>query len=287
MKPRSALPLALPPVAWLLAFWAWPLLLVFSMSFREMDSVTFELQGFTLGHFKEVLTDRFHLDSVLRSLRLATFATLLSGVLGYPAALHISRTQSERARAAFMLILMIPIMISLVVTAFAWIMILGPTGFLNQIVTGLHLSAEPLKLLNSESGVLIVLVYSFGPYMVINIITALDKVDPAVVRAAQVHGATKWEVFRRITLPLSFPGLLAGGLIVFSLSAAAFVTPYVIGGNRVKVVPLQIYNAAVTTFDWPIAATLSVVLFVLAMLMATVFARFAERRFARWLRTAP
>jgi putative spermidine/putrescine transport system permease protein len=142
-------------------------------------------------------------------------------------------------------------------------------------------------LLNSESGVLIVLVYSFGPYMVINIITALDKVDPAVVRAAQVHGATKWEVFRRITLPLSFPGILAGGLIVFSLSAAAFVTPYVIGGNRVKVVPLQIYNAAVTTFDWPIAATLSVVLFVLAMLVATVFARFAERRFAGWLRTAP
>lgn len=287
MKPRSALPLALPPVVWLLAFWAWPLLLVFSMSFREMDSVTFEVQGFTLGHFKEVLTDWFHLDSVLRSLRLAALATLLSGVLGYPAALHISRTQSERARAAFMLILMIPIMISLVVTAFAWIMILGPTGFLNQIITGLHLSTEPLKLLNSESGVLIVLVYSFGPYMVINIITALDKVDPAVVRAAQVHGATKWEVFRRITLPLSFPGILAGALIVFSLSAAAFVTPYVIGGNRVKVVPLQIYNAAVTTFDWPIAATLSVVLFVLAMLVATVFARFAERRFAGWLRTAP
>lgn len=287
MKPRASLTLALPPVAWLLAFWAWPLLLVFSMSFREMDSVTFVVQGFTLDHFREVLTDRFHLDSVFRSLWLASLATLLSGVLGYPAALHISRTRSQSARTVFTLILMIPIMISLVVTGFAWILILGPGGFLNQTIAALHLSAQPLKFLNSESGVLIVLVYSFGPYMVINIVTALDKVDPAVVRAAQVLGATRMEVFRRVTLPLSFPGILSGGLIVFSLSAAAFVTPYIIGGNRVKVVPLQIYNAAVTTFDWPVAAALSVVLFALAMVVATAVARVAERRFAGWLRTAP
>lgn len=286
MKART-LPLALPGVLWLLAFWAWPLMLVFSMSFREMDQVTFVVQGFTFEHFREVLTDSFHLDSVFRSLRLAALATLLAAVLGYPAALHISRTESQQARTAFTLVLMIPIMISLVVTAFAWILILGPNGFLNQVILALNLSSEPLQFLNSETGVLIVLVYSFGPYMVINVVTALDRIDPAVVRAAQVHGASKWEIFRRITLPLSFPGLLSGGLIVFSLSAAAFVTPYIIGGNRVKVVPLQIYNAAVTTFDWPIAATLSVVLFVLAMVLATAVARGTERRFAGWLRTAP
>jgi len=284
---RSALPLALPAVAWLLAFWACPLLLVFSMSLREMDPVTFVVEGFTLGHFKEVLTDQFHIESVLRSLRLAALTTLLSGLIGYPVALHLSRTKSERARAVFTMLLLIPIMVSLVVTAFAWILILGPNGFLNQIILALGLSAEPLKVLNSESGVLIVLTYSFGPYMVINIATALDRIDPAVVRAAEVHGASAWQKFLHVTLPLSFPGILSGGLIVFSLSAAAFVTPYIIGGNRVKVVPLQIYNAAVTSFDWPIAATLSVVLFVLAMVLATVVARLAERRFAGWLRSAP
>lgn len=284
MSPRGPLPLALPPVVWLLVFWAWPLLLVFSMSVREMDDITFELRGFTLEHFRDVLTDRYHLDSVWRSLKLATLATLLSGVLGYPAALHVSRVRSERLRAVLMLVLLVPIMISLVVTAFAWILILGPNGFLNQVVVGLGLSATPLQLMNSETGVLIVLVYSFGPYMVINVATALDRIDPAIPRAAQVHGASDFEIFRRVTLPLSFPGLLSGGLIVFSLSAAAFVTPYIIGGNRVKVVPLQIYNAAVTTFDWPVAGALSVVLFVLAMVLAMAVARLAERRFAGWLR---
>ncbi|MGE4240987.1 ABC transporter permease [Ramlibacter sp.] len=279
-----AAPLAIPPVLWLLAFWAWPLLLVFSMSFREMDSVTFEMRGFTLAHFAEVLTDGFHLDSVWRSIKLATLATLLSGVLGYPAALHIAGMRNPRLRATLTLVLLIPIMISLVVTGFAWILILGPNGLLNQVIQGTGLVGGPLQFLNSESGVLIVLVYSFGPYMVINIVTALDRVDPAVMRAAQVHGATPWQAFRRVTLPLSFPGMLSGGLIVFSLSAAAFVTPYIIGGNRVKVVPLQIYNAAVTTFDWPIAATLSVVLFILAMLVATGVAKLAERRFAGWLK---
>lgn len=281
---KRTLPLAIPPVVWLLAFWAWPLLLVFSMSFREMDSVTFELRGFTLAHFAEVLTDSFHLDSVWRSIKLAALATLFSAVLGYPAALHIASMRNDKLRAVLTLVLLIPIMISLVVTGFAWILILGPNGFISQIAQAMHLTSEPLQFLNSETGVLIVLVYSFGPYMVINIVTALDRVEPAVMRAAQVHGATPWEAFRRVTLPLSFPGILSGGLIVFSLSAAAFVTPYIIGGNRVKVVPLQIYNAAVTTFDWPIAAALSVVLFVIAMFVATGIAKVTERRFAGWLR---
>ncbi len=283
MNRRSSF-LALPPVVWLLVFWAWPLLMVFSMSVRDMDMVTLEFHGYTLDHLIEVVTDPYHLDSVWRSLKLAALATFFSGVLGYPAALHISRTHNERLRAVLMLILLIPIMISLVVTAFAWILILGPNGFINSLIAGLGLPMQAVQLLNSETGVLIVLVYSFGPYMVINIVTALDRIDPAIFRAAQLHGATAWEVFRRVTLPLSFPGILSGGLIVFSLSAAAFITPYVIGGNRVKVVPLQIYNAAVTTFDWPIAATLSIVLFVLAMVLAYGVSRLAERRFAAWLK---
>jgi putative spermidine/putrescine transport system permease protein len=174
-------------------------------------------------------------------------------------------------------------MISLVVTAFAWILILGPSGFINRALASLHLTSEPLQFLNSEAGIIAVLVYSFGPYMIINICTALEKIDPAILRAAELHGANPRRVFARVTLPLSFPGILSGGLIVFSLSAAAFVTPYVIGGNRVKVVPLQIYNAAVTTFDWPMAATLSIVLLILSILLTTAVARLTERRFAAWL----
>lgn len=286
MKLRSPALLAMPATLWLVVAWGWPLVMVLAMSVRTMDPVTFEMRGFTLEHFRTVLTDPFQLDAIFRSLRLAAIVTLLSAVIGYPVALHIARTESAHARAAWTMILLIPIMISLVVTAFAWMLILGPEGFLNQVIGGLHLASTPLKLMNSETGVTIVLVYSFGPYMIINICTAIDKIDPGVFRAAEVHGASAWQRFYRITLPLSFPGILAGGLIVFSLAAAAFVTPYVIGGNRVKVVPLQIYNAAVTTFDWPLAATLSVVLLVLAMVLTIVVSRYTERRFAAWLRGA-
>lgn len=286
MSRRSPVALVVPAAAWVAAAWAWPLLLVLSMSVRNMDSVTFELHGFTLSHFQSTLTDAFYLDALLRSIRIATLVTVLSAVLGYPVALHLARTRSQRARAIFTLCLLVPIMISLVVTAFAWILILGPGGLLNQLVLLLHLSSEPLKLLNSEAGVVTVLLYSFGPYMILNICTALEKIEPEVLRAAQVHGGNAWETFRRVTLPLSFPGLLSGGLIVFSLAAAAFVTPYVIGGSRVKVIPLQIYNAAVTTFEWPLAATLSVLLFVLCIVLTALVARMSERRFAGWLRGA-
>ncbi|MBX3513177.1 MAG: ABC transporter permease [Xanthobacteraceae bacterium] len=212
--------------------------------------------------------------------------TILAIILGYPVALHISRTKSRQARAAFTLVLLIPIMISLVVTAFAWILILGPTGLANKFIQLIGLSNGPIQLLNSEAGVVAVLVYSFGPYLVLNLCTSIDKIDPAVLRAAEVHGASRFQQFYRIVLPLSVPGMLSGGLIVFSLAAAAFVTPYVIGGSRVKVLPLLIYNAAVTTFDWPLAATLSIFLFVICMVMTAFFARIVERRFAAWLRGA-
>jgi putative spermidine/putrescine transport system permease protein len=286
MKTKSHAALVLPAFTWLLVFWAWPLALVLGMSVRDMDPMTFRLEGYTLTHLEEVLTDAFYRDSLLRTIRIAALATFLAAMLGYPVALCVSRTRSQRLRAIYTLILLVPIMISLVVTGFAWILVLGPNGFLNQAIMGLGLSSQPLQLLNSESGVVAVLVYSFGPYMIINVCTAIDKIDPAILRAAQVHGASAWQSFYRVTLPLSFPGILSGGLIVFSLSAAAFVTPYIIGGNRVKVVPLQIYNAAVTTFDWPKAAALSVVLFVIAMLFTSIVGRWSERRFAGWLRGA-
>jgi putative spermidine/putrescine transport system permease protein len=283
---RSPAALVLPAAAWLAVSWGWPLLLVFAMSVREMNPTTFELGGFTLEHFSKVLTDPFYLDALWRSIRIAAVVTLLAAVIGYPAALHVARTQSQRARAAFTLVLLVPVMLSLVVTAFAWILILGPGGFINQVLQKLDLIGAPLQLLNSEAGVIAVLTYSFGPYMIINIVTALEKIDPAVLRAAQVHGGNPWQSFCRVTLPLSVPGILSGGLIVFSLAAAAFVTPYIIGGNRVKVIPLQVYNAAVTTFDWPMAATLAVVLFVLCMGLTFAVSRFTERRFAAWLRGA-
>lgn len=286
MRFRTPAALVAPATAWLLVFWAWPLALVLGMSVRDMDPMTFQLEGYTIAHLRDVLTDSFYQDSLLRTIRIAALATLLAALIGYPVALYVSGTRSERLRAAYTLVLLIPIMISLVVTGFAWILILGPNGFINQLALGSGLIDEPLQLLNAEPGVVAVLVYSFGPYMIINICTALDKIDPALLRAAEVHGASAWQRLYRVTLPLSFPGILSGGLIVFSLSAAAFVTPYIIGGNRVKVVPLQIYNAAVTTFDWPKAAALSVVLFVIAMLFTSLIGRWSERRFAAWLRGA-
>jgi putative spermidine/putrescine transport system permease protein len=156
----------------------------------------------------------------------------------------------------------------------------------NQFIQLFGLSNGPIQLLNSEAGVVAVLVYSFGPYLVLNLCTSIDKIDPAILRAAEVHGASRFQQFYRIILPLSVPGMLSGGLIVFSLAAAAFVTPYVIGGSRVKVLPLLIYNAAVTTFDWPLAAMLSIFLFIICMVLTAFFARIIERRFAAWLRGA-
>jgi putative spermidine/putrescine transport system permease protein len=272
-----------PVVLWLSFFWVLPLVMALFMSFREFDPQTIIGVKLTLQNYIRLLTDSFYLQAFGRTMWIAAISTLLSILLGYPAAYHVFRLRSQKQRAVLTLVLLVPVMLSLVVTAFAWMLLLGPNGFVNRILMGFHLASEPLRLLNTEIGVIIVLVYSFSPYMVLSINAALENIDPSLTRAARILGATSWQAFWKITLPLSVPGILSGALMVFSLSAAAFVTPYVIGGNRVKVIPLLIYNFAVTLFDWPDAAALCVLLVVLMIIVTFFISRSVERRFMSWM----
>lgn len=275
--------LIMPSVTWLGVFWLFPLITALAMSFKSFDPQLLIGTEFTLDNYPRILSDPFFLKAFGRSLGIAAVTTLVSLLLGYPAAYHISTMNSPRLRSILTLIIFVPVMLSLVVTAFAWILILGPSGLLNQVIMGLNLSSEPVRFMNSETGVIIVLIYSFGPYMVLNIFAALENIDPGLVRAALIHGAKPWRAFRKVTLPMSMPGILSGSLLVFSLSVAAFVTPYIIGGNRVKVVPLLVYNNAVATFNWSDAATLSALLLIIMLLITFLATRLVERSFMSWI----
>ena len=269
--------LGLPMLVLLGAFFVLPLLMMLSLAFRPFDAKTLVGQGLTLRNFQRFLLDGFYLGAFLRTMLIAAATTVASVALGYPVAWHLRTVRSSGVRAVLTLVVLLPLMLSLVIISFAWLIILGSSGTLNAVLTWLGVLERPLQLLNTVTGVVIVTVYSFLPYAVLSIYAALENIDPTLGRAARIHGASEVQTFWHVTLPLSVPGVVSGAVIVFALAMAAFVIPYLVGGGRVKVVPLLVYNFTVQLFDWPGAAALGVLLFGLTLGSTWALARLAAR----------
>jgi putative spermidine/putrescine transport system permease protein len=157
-----------------------------------------------------------------------------------------------------------------VVRTFSWIVILGRQGVLNQIVMGLGLTSEPLRLLYTEVGVVMVLAQVQMPLMVLPILTVLSKMDPNLADASRVLGAGEWRTLWKITLPLAVPGIIAGCILTYSASITAFVTQSLIGGARLIYMPLHIYQQATGANNWPFAAAISIIFMIAVMVVVGV-----------------
>ena len=188
-------------------------------------------------------------------------ATLLCLLFGYPIAWICSRAKA-RWQTVLLFLVILPIMTSVVVRTFSWIVILGRQGVLNQIAMGLGLTAEPLRLLFTELGVVMVLAQVQMPLMVLPILTVMSKTDPNLADASRALGAGEWRTLWRVTLPLSLPGVIAGCILTYSASVTAFVTQTLIGGARLVYMPLHIYQQAIGANNWPFAAAISIIFMV-------------------------
>jgi putative spermidine/putrescine transport system permease protein len=178
-----------------------------------------------------------------------------------------------------MVIVLGPLLISVVVRTLGWAVLLGNEGVINKILMASGLVAEPVKMMFTLTGVVIALVHVLVPFMVLAVWTSLQKLDPTTEQAAESLGAGLPTVLRRIVFPQVIPGVLSGGLIVFSLAASAFATPAIIGGRRLKVVPTTIYDEFLGNLNWPLGATLAVVLVALVLAISLGANRLIERKF--------
>lgn len=269
--------LALPMFLLLGVFFVLPIGMVLALAFRPYDPVTLTGEGYTLANFDRFLSDANHLWTMARTLGISAAATVLCVLFGFPLAWHLHGVKSGTARLWLTLTILLPLMISLVVASFSWVLILGNNGVINSLLTQLGIIDSPIRMMNTMTGVVIVTVFSHISYAVLTIFAALENIDPSLSRAARIHGATDSQVLWRVILPLSLPGIVAGALIVFSLSMAAFVIPFLIGGGRVNVVPLLIYQYTVQFFDWPGAATLSILLLLVTLSASWLLTAVAQR----------
>lgn len=264
--------LILPLAAIFAAFFVGPLSLLLALSLHGDVA----MGTWTLGNYVRFFTDRFNISILTDTLLLGLKATLLCLVFGYPLA-WLTHRAGARWQSVLTFVVILPILTSVVVRTFSWIVILGRQGVLNQLLLGLGLINEPLRLLYTETGVVIVLAQVQMPLMVLPILTVLLKIDPNLADASRALGAGEWRTLWRITLPLSLPGVIAGCILTYAASITAFVTQTLIGGARLIYMPLDIYQQAVGANNWPFAAALSIIFMITVMAVVAVLSAIGRR----------
>lgn len=251
--------LVVPMAALYLALFAGPLLLLVAASFLDES-----LGGpWRLTNWTRFLTDRYNLDSILRTLKLGVTVVATTLLLAYPMAL-VARFGPRWVGKLMLLAALLPFLTSVVVRSFAWIAILSREGALNGLLLALGLVDEPLRLLLSETGVVLALTQIETPLMLLPLIVTLRRIDDRLIDASEALGASAWRTLVRVVVPMSLPGLLAGTVFVFSSAVTAFVSQSIIGGSRIAYLTSVIYGRAMSTFDWGMASTAALTLLLVA-----------------------
>ncbi len=267
---RLAAPLGL---VYLLLF-AGPLLLLLGISFFE-DS---ELAKAGIGSWVRFWGDPFYRGVVVDTLRLGLLAVTATTLLAYPLAL-VFCASGPRVQKLLLFIILLPLLTSVVIRTFAWIVILAREGVVNNTLIWLGLTSTPIKFLQTELGLVIALTQIEMPLMLLPLLAIMRQIDPNLADASRALGASRWRTFARVILPLSLPGWIAGATLVFASSCTAFISQSVIGGASLVYLPALIWQQAMVVYHWPFAAVAAVTLLVAVMAGISLFG--ALERFAR------
>jgi ABC-type spermidine/putrescine transport system permease subunit I len=253
--------LVAPLVVYMLVFYALPLA---AMLLRSIDDPTW-----TLENYQRLAGDTVFLRVFWTTLRTSLVVTAGTLLLGYPVALAMVRLR-RAAAGVVLIIVLLPFWTSVLVRSYAWMVLLGRKGLLNELLLATGLLDAPLKLLNTSLAVHIAMIHILLPYMILPIGSALRQIDQALPHAAAGLGATPWSVFVRIVVPLSMPGVAAGVLLVFVLSLGFYITPALVGGPRDFMLSMLIAQQ-VDLLNWPYAACLSATLLAATLLIIGAF----------------
>ncbi|AHB74059.1 MULTISPECIES: ABC transporter permease [Pandoraea] len=255
-----------------------PLLMTLALTFYQFDPASGPIAAFQSDNYREVLFDPYFHTIFLRTFGISLTVTAVCAVVGTFEAYVLSR-MGDPWRSLFLLIILSPLLVSIVVRAFGWSMLLGSGGLVNQTF-GL-LGMGPFKLEYTNFAIVIALVHVMLPFMVIPVWTSLQRLDPQTENAALSLMASQATTLRRIVLPQLVPGILSGSLMVFGLSASAFAIPSLLGGRRLKVAATAVYDQFLSSLNWPLGATIAVLLLVANLIVMLTYYRLLERRYSR------
>lgn len=228
--------------------------------------------GFTVGYYIRAATETIYARVIVNTFRISLYVTLICLLLGYPVA-YLLATVPRRVSNLLMVFVVLPFWVSLLVRLYAWIILLQKTGLVNGLLLRLGIVKEPLPLVYSLTGVIVGMVHVLLPFMILPLYSVMRGIDPNLMAAAQNLGGTPAQAFRRVFLPLTYPGIGAGVLIVFMLSIGYFVTPALLGGLRETFIAQLIEQQVNILLDWNFAAALSVMLLAVTLAIYALFNR--------------
>ncbi|MCJ9750516.1 ABC transporter permease subunit [Neorhizobium sp. BETTINA12A] len=274
------------PYVWLLLFFAAPFLIIFKISLSEttiaMPPYTPLFEGFdAFGDFVSQLDfdnylfltgDPLYIESYLSSLRIAVISTFLLLLIGYPMALAMARAPTM-LRPTLVMLVILPFWTSFLIRVYAWIGILKPDGLLTLLFRSVGLLGvdDQVQILRTDYAVFIGIVYSYLPFMVLPLYSALEKMDNTLLEAASDLGCPPWKAFWKITFPLSLPGVIAGSMICFIPITGEFVIPDLLGGADTLMIGKTLWTEFFGNRDWPLASAVAVILLIMLVVPIMIF----------------
>lgn len=271
--------LGAPALFLLVVFFVLPYGEIVMMSFRTASSSAPYGDGLTLANYARMFADGHYLGILGETVLVGTSITAICLLISFPIALHLSSV-GDRWHTLFYACVVSPLLVGVLVRNFGWMIILSFNGPINQILLALGLIERPVRLLFTVEVVVLALVHVFIPFMVLPITTALRNIPPSLYEASRSLGAGRFSTFWRVTLPLSFPGVQSGVILVFVLAISAYVTPVLLGGQFVVLMPTVIVQQLIAAFAWPFGAVLAMILTLSTLSCVLVFA-FATRGLVR------
>ncbi len=232
-----------------------------------------DIPAFQFGNYAKFFEDFFYPSILIRTIRVALETVILCLVMGYIPAYFFYRSES-RHKSILLLLIMLPFWISFIIRTLSWINILGDSGLINYLLIEMGILNEPLSMLYNEGAVLMGLLQYLLPFMILNVYVSLDGIDKSLLEAARSLGCTEWQAFKEVVLPLSMPGVSAGCLLVFVLTAGTYLPPMILGGPGNDMIANLIFKRIIGTLDWPFGSAISVILLVLLGIIVFTYNRY-------------
>jgi putrescine transport system permease protein len=271
------------PMAFLLMVFMLPFLVVFKISLSEMDTVFFKdiitlnddaiYLAFKYGNYVSLTQDSLYFNAYLSSLKIAGITTAICLAIAYPFAYFMARSPADR-RPALLMLVMLPFWTSFLLRVYAWKMLLADTGVFNNAAMAMGLIAEPVKMMNTPFSLVLGMVYTYVPFMILPLYANLVKMDLRLLEAALDLGATPWQAFWRITVPLSKSGIIAGSMLVFIPCVGEYVIPELLGGPETLMIGHVLWDEFFSNNDWPMAASVAVVMVALIIIPLALFNKY-------------
>jgi putative spermidine/putrescine transport system permease protein len=271
--------LVLPTAAIFTVFFIIPVLLLFVIAFNpsKVGVVTFSFDELTLETFQRFFRRELYWGALVTSIQLSVISAIVALLFGYPLAYVVAKELRPGRANLYMILIMASMQLDLIIRMYGLMILMGDAGLINDTLTRWGVISSPLPLMYNSFGVVVGLVQLSLPFMILSLIGVIQGVDPAVEEAARSLGAGRWRTFFTITFPLTMPGVLAGSLLVFAIAVGSYAVPVLMGGWRVVVTPMHIYQQVSEVGNWRFGAAIASLLFLVSLAAVFVYHKYTQK----------